>query len=179
LRFLENRRGLLDAVVVSGGEPTLQAGLDNLLRQIRRLGFAVKLDTNGTRPKVLADLIGQRLVDFVAMDLKGPLEMYPEIYGVSVDASAIRESIGIIVKSGIAHEFRTTVIPQLTILDLREMVSDFEGIGSLVLQQYLVPERNGHFDPRLSITPHRDSQLKAWADELNATVGQCYVRGIH
>jgi pyruvate formate lyase activating enzyme len=110
---LDRRRGQLDAVVVSGGEPALQSGLEGFLRALRRMGFLVKLDTNGSRPEVLRRLIGAGLVDYVAMDLKAPWRKYGKLAGVAVDAGSLRRSVDLIAGSGIAHEFRTTAVPEL------------------------------------------------------------------
>lgn len=126
LRSLSMRRGVLDGVVVTGGEPTLHEDLPDLLRGIRSMHFEVKLDTNGSRPEVIRGLIDFRLVDFIAMDVKAPLDKYPILAGTSVCLDEIEESIDIIVHSGIQHEFRTTVVPNLLsdedIRAIREMI---------------------------------------------------------
>ena len=113
LEFLATRRGKLDGVVVSGGEPTLQPDLADFLRSARALGFLTKLDTNGSRPETLRALLRAGLLDFVAMDLKAPLALYPRLAGVAVDVAAVAASIALIVESGVAHEFRTTVVNAL------------------------------------------------------------------
>ncbi len=103
----------LDGVCVTGGEPTLSGQLPDLLAALRRLGLAVKLDTNGTRPEVLADLTARGLVDYVAMDVKGPLEdgLYSRWVGAPVSVADLRRSIELISTGRVAGEFRTTVIP--------------------------------------------------------------------
>lgn len=124
LEFLETRRGKLDGVAISGGEPTEQADLVEFIRAVRAMGFRVKLDTNGTRPEIIRELLADDLVDFIAMDVKGPLEKYSEIASRPVDLAAIQESIRLI--KTIDHEFRTTIVRgQL-------MPSDFEKVGRLV-----------------------------------------------
>ncbi len=110
---LGRRRGQLDAVVVSGGEPTLQGGLAEFLRALRRMGFRIKLDTNGSRPEVLRRLITAGLVDYIAMDLKAPWHKYESLAGVAADTRSLRRSVELIAGSGIAHEFRTTAVPAL------------------------------------------------------------------
>ncbi len=110
MRFLDRRRGRLEGVVVTGGEPTVQPGLAAFLERIRALGYPVKLDTNGCRPEVLRALIARRLVQFIAMDVKAPWDIYPRLSGVPTDTSALRESVGIIAASGLPHQFRTTVV---------------------------------------------------------------------
>ena len=107
-------RGWLDGVCVTGGEPTLQADLPELLDQIRRMGLSVKLDTNGTRPEILQSLISRKLIDYLAMDIKGPLdqESYRQCAGVPVSIQAIRRSMDFILSGRVQGEFRTTVIPR-------------------------------------------------------------------
>ena len=110
LKSVAARRGKLDAVVVSGGEPTLQADLAEFLHKLKKLGYAVKLDTNGSRPVVLESLLKSKLIDYVAMDIKAPLPCYERLAGVTVDVSAIRQSIEVLPRSGIDHQFRTTEV---------------------------------------------------------------------
>lgn len=118
--FLARRRGLLSGVVVSGGEPTLQSELPDFCRRIRDMGFAVKLDTNGSRPQVIAELIDQKLVDYIAMDIKAPLHRYAQLAGRPGAAQHITESIALIADSPVAHHFRTTwVKPLLSEEDIR------------------------------------------------------------
>ena len=113
LRFLETRRGKLDGVVVSGGEPTLQPDLAEFCRGIKDRNLRVKLDTNGSQPSVLQRLLRGQLIDFIAMDIKAPPSIYERLCGVQVCPELLRESIAIIAQSGIAHEFRTTVVEAL------------------------------------------------------------------
>lgn len=111
--FLENRRGKLDAVVITGGEPALQENLIPFIMDIRKLGFAVKLDTNGSRPAVLERLLREGLVDFIAMDVKAPLEKYPDLVRAPLEKDDLRESIRLIIEAKIPHEFRTTAAASL------------------------------------------------------------------
>lgn len=125
LTFLERRKHVLEGVAISGGEPTEQPDLVDFIRTVKGMGYLVKLDSNGTRPSILRQLITEGLVDFIAMDVKGPLNKYMQIAARPVDLDAIRESIAII-KQLPEHEFRTTIVRnQLT-------VDDFEEIGQLV-----------------------------------------------
>ena len=96
LGFLELRKGKLEGVVVTGGEPTIQLGLDDFLSKIKAMGYAIKLDTNGNRPDVLARLIESKLVDFIAMDIKTSLDRYEQAVGVSLDTQNIKKSIDLI-----------------------------------------------------------------------------------
>jgi pyruvate formate lyase activating enzyme len=113
LRRLEARRRQLDGVVVSGGEPTLQDDLLQFVQALKRLGYLVKLDTNGSRPGVLAALLREAIVDYVAMDVKAPLDGYSRLAGVEVQPGVIQASIELLAGSGIEHEFRTTVVGPL------------------------------------------------------------------
>ena len=108
MAFLQRRQGSLEGVVVSGGEPTLQEDLVRFMADVKALGYKTKLDTNGTRPEVIKELIDKKLVDFIAMDLKAPLEKYAAITGVEANSTVIRQSMDILVKSGVAYQFRTT-----------------------------------------------------------------------
>jgi len=120
--LLRRRRGRLDGVVVSGGEPTMQTDLSEFLQRLKDLDYAVKLDTNGSRPDVLSDLLARRLVDYVAMDIKAPLPAYERLAGVPVDVAAIRASIALMAGSRIDHEFRTTAVdPLLSVEELDEI----------------------------------------------------------
>jgi len=114
LAFLNKRVGLLDGVCISGGEPTLSAGLKDLMQKIKAMGFAVKLDTNGTRPKVLKALVAEGLVDYVAMDIKNSPSRYAETCGLpKVDLAAIEESAVFLMSGAVDSEFRTTVVSPL------------------------------------------------------------------
>jgi len=111
--FLKKRRGKIEGVVVTGGEPTIQDGIIPFLRQIREMGYFIKLDTNGTNPGILEEVIHCCLVDFIAMDIKAPFEKYHILSGVKVDTDKINESINIILRSGLDYEFRTTFVSSL------------------------------------------------------------------
>ena len=106
--FLKRRQGTLEGVVVSGGEPTLQEGLPKFMADLKAMGYATKIDTNGTRPEVLRNLIENKWLDFIAMDLKAPLEKYSLITGVDFNPAVLQESIDLIRQSGLGYEFRTT-----------------------------------------------------------------------
>ncbi len=137
ITYLKRRRKRLDGVVVTGGEPTLQPDLPDFLGQIKELGYLVKLDTNGADPMALQLAIFRRLVDYIAMDVKAPLENYALAAGTRVDTGKIRESISIVMRSGLAHEFRTTVIPGLhTVDELRAVASLVRGAERFVLQEF-------------------------------------------
>jgi len=141
LQFLDERWGKLQAVVISGGEPTLQKGLLPFMEKVKRLGYAIKLDTNGSRPRVLERIIKKRLVDFIAMDVKGPPDRYDILAGVPIKIEDIRESIRLIVDSGVEHLFRTTVVkPYLSGDDLRRTAEMARAGQRYVLQEFIAVE---------------------------------------
>lgn len=133
LTFLKNRQGLLKGVVITGGEPTIQPDLDNFIKKIKSLNFLVKLDTNGTNPAILKNLIKNNLIDFIAMDIKAPFKKYDKFFGG--EASLIEESVKIIKESNIAHLFRTTfdrdILNNEDITEIKQMA----GSSEFILQQ--------------------------------------------
>jgi len=148
LERLKARQGFISGVVLTGGEPLMQPELPEAIRAIRELGLAVKLDTNGSRPGVLSPLLAAGLVDMVAMDIKGPLEqeLYDRCCGVPVDLARIAESIKVIRASGIAHQFRMTVVPGLHgVAEVERWVAGLAG-SALKLQNY---------NPRSVLAPDR------------------------
>jgi len=139
LAFLRSRKGLLDGVVLSGGEPLLQRDCTEFLEHVKRLGFTVKLDTNGCYPEKLADILSKNLVDYVAMDIKNRREKYAETVGLSqFDPAPIDESIRILRKSGIDYEFRTTVVREFhTGDDIRAIGEWCSGAPHYFLQNFV------------------------------------------
>ena len=110
MEYLQKRRGILDGVCVTGGEPLLQPDLADFLRDVRNLGYAVKLDTNGSLPDKLADILAQGLVDYVAMDIKSSPQGYALATGADIDPAVFARSVQVLRESGIPHEFRTTAV---------------------------------------------------------------------
>jgi len=138
--LLTDRQAFLDGVVISGGEPTTQPDLLRFTEQIKSLGFLVKLDTNGTRPKVLEALLEARLLDYVAMDLKGPATRYDELAGVPVEIDTIKRAIRLIVERAPDYEFRTTVAPTMTAEDIEQAITWIAGAKRYILQRFVLPE---------------------------------------
>jgi pyruvate formate lyase activating enzyme len=137
LEFLSTRTGKLDAVAITGGEPTLQDDLVPFIRRIRKLGFAVKLDTNGSKPEVLALLLKEKLLDFIALDVKASAEKYSSVVNAPVRVEDIRQSIRLAIKSKIPHEFRTTIVSsQLKPEDIFSIAQEIKGAKRYVLQKY-------------------------------------------
>ncbi len=109
--FLKKRQGKLEGVVITGGEPTLHPDLPEFIKKIRDLGYVVKLDTNGSNPDMLRYVLQNKLVDYLAMDLKSDEDNYKRTVGADIDFKKIEESAKIIIGSGLPHEFRTTCVP--------------------------------------------------------------------
>ena len=161
---LRKRAGVLEGVCVTGGEPTLQPDLKDFLARIKELGYRTKLDTNGSRPQVLKELCQAGLVDYVAMDIKGPRASYAAIAGVpELDLAPIKESVRYLLTRPVAYEFRTTVVPELH----RE--EDFEEIGRWLAgaeAYYLQAYRDSEYVLDRRFTP----PSAAWMEALKKIV---------
>jgi pyruvate formate lyase activating enzyme len=176
--LLSRRRGLVNGVVVTGGEPTLQSELAPFLRQLRAEGYDVKIDTNGYRPDVLASLLEEGLVDCVAMDLKGPPEKVPLLAGRDdLDLAILERSIELLLGSSIAYEFRTTVVPGwLDEEDIEGIARWITGAELYVLQQFR-PQNT--LDPALTkAAPYSVERLEGMAERARRWVNQTAVRGV-
>jgi len=147
--FLNERRGLLDCVCITGGEPTLQEDLEEFLIRTRSMGFRTKLDTNGSRPDVLHDLIGKGLLDYVAMDVKVPPCKYGKVLGFRGDPSSIEQSIALLERSLVEHEYRTTVVPGIhNDADLEDIGRMLEGSDLLFIQNF---RPSKHLHPEMAL----------------------------
>ena len=134
---LEKRKGKLEGVCITGGEPTIQPDIIEFIRKIKKMGYLVKLDSNGTRPDVLRKIIKEKLVDFIAMDIKNSPENYSKTVGLTADTSRIKLSVEMIMNSGIAYEFRTTVVPGIhSEEDFVAITKWIKGARAYYLQEY-------------------------------------------
>lgn len=135
---LKTKGGWLDGVVVSGGEPTTYARLPELIAKIKEIGFAVKLDTNGSNPKMIEDMLAAGIIDYIGMDIKTSWAKYPEAAGVEkIEIEQVCGSIKAIMESGIPHEFRTTVVPTLVEQkDIESISHTIQGADTYYLQQF-------------------------------------------
>jgi pyruvate formate lyase activating enzyme len=175
--FLKQRQEFLDGVVVSGGEPTLQKDLVDLCARIKKLGYPVKLDTNGSRPQVLLELIKKELIDYIAMDLKTEPVLYAAYIKGDCKPDPLISSIGIIMASGIDYEFRTTCVKPLVTSQVIENISRLiQGANLYVLQRF---RNNGVLHPEF----FRDCDYEFSNDELlqlktvaEKWVGECIIR---
>jgi pyruvate formate lyase activating enzyme len=136
LNFLEKRKGFLDGVCITGGEPTLNKNLPDFISKIKSMGFSIKLDTNGTNPSMLDELIKKNLIDYIAMDIKAPLEFYDKVTNVNVNKEDIRRSVELI-KNFPNHEFRITVVPGLFNEEHAKMIGEWlKGSDKFYIQQF-------------------------------------------
>lgn len=173
--FLDKRQGLLDGVVVTGGEPTLMPDLLEFLRKIKDKGFKTKLDTNGNRPSVLRRALDEGLVDYVAMDVKTSLDEYKTLGGSLVDPGAVFESIEMLKSSLVPNEFRSTILQEFhpqSVLD--DMAKLLVGAKTLYLQQFrpgitLKEEASGY-------SPFSLSEMEKLADFFRQTVNTVILR---
>ncbi|MDP7282284.1 MAG: anaerobic ribonucleoside-triphosphate reductase activating protein, partial [Candidatus Undinarchaeales archaeon] len=169
--FIEKHNDFIDGVCITGGEPTLSSGLVDFCQKLKGKDFLVKLDTNGTNPEVLKTLIDSKLVDFVAMDIKGPWENYGDFIGVPFNAEQLKESVKLIMDSGIDYEFRTTIVPELHTLEVFEkLVAQVSGAKKFCIQKF----RSGMcLDPKFNEKkPQTDDEMKPFVEiaEKHATV---------
>jgi len=159
LSYLDGRKGWLEAVCLTGGEPLLHEDVEDLVRVVRERGLLVKLDTNGSFPERLEGLLGAGLLDWVAMDVKAPLERYREVTRSNVDVERIVRSADILRASGVRHTFRTTVVPGLVGKDDVIKIGEWlDSAASYVIQQF-VPQTT--IDPAfLAVKPYSREELE-------------------
>jgi len=175
LSFLARRAGKLDAVSITGGEPTLQEGLPEFIRKVRNLGFQIKLDTNGSHSAMIKALIDENLVDYIAMDIKGPLHRYDRVCRVNVDKDEIENSVRTILEASVDYEFRTTFVKDLlTEEDIPAIGELVRGARLYVLQNF-VPSKT--LDERyLSRKPLSPADLDRIKTELELYVEKVTIR---
>jgi len=174
--FLKERQGLLEGVVICGGEPTIHKDLPDFIKRIKDLGFLLKLDTNGSNPEMLRELMQKGLVDYVAMDIKAPLgAKYDLATGVKVDLDKIKESIEIIKGSGVDYEFRSTIVPSIhTKEDVIQMAKDISPAKKYYLQNFRGEKT---IDPRFEeIKPYAKDFLLEIQKEISPFFEICQVR---
>ncbi len=176
IALLRKRQGILDGVCVTGGEPTLAAELPQLLEGMKELGYLVKLDTNGTRPAVLRKLLNQKLVDYIAMDIKASLENYEKVAGVrKMNLDGIQESASLVMEKAPDYEFRTTVVREL---HKRE---DFESIARWLRgakAYYLQAYRDSEQVIQREFTSYTRRELEGFQDVLRGTIPFVQIRGL-
>ncbi len=176
--MLARRRGLLDAVVVSGGEPTLQSdGLKAFLSRVRTMDYLTKLDTNGSRPEVVEALLRDRLLDYVALDIKLPPARYGELGGAAAWQPVAR-TLELLRSNTVPFECRTTFVPQLTMDDIETMSRAIAPIPRWALQTYRAPALYKPTDRfRVLAAPHGPQDMKRAAEVARGCGGEVVVRG--
>ncbi len=179
VHMIEKRKGLVDGVVVTGGEPLIHGdALFALLGRLRDAGLAVKLDTNGYEVEALRDVLSQGLPDYVAMDVKTSLSRYEEAAGRTLDVGRIREAVAAIRESGIDHEFRTTCVPGLV------QESDVVSIASLLGREecYVLQQFRGTLElispAYAEVKPYSSAMLQSFVDTARAFVHSVTLRGV-
>lgn len=176
LDFLRRRQGLLDGVAVTGGEPLLRRELPDLLRAIKALGYAVKLDTNGTHPAALRSLVREGLVDYVAMDIKNSPEKYAATVGLpGFDLNPIQESAAFLLSGGVDYEFRTTAVAEF------HDDASFEGIArwlSGARRYYIQCFTDRESVIQTGLHAPTKEQLERWADIVRPSIPNVELRGV-
>ncbi len=176
LAFLDKRKGVLDGVAITGGEPCINSKLTQLIDSIRSMGYLIKLDTNGYHPETLSKLISDKKVDYVAMDIKNSPEKYPMTVGVpGLNTRPIEESIELLLKGTCEYEFRTTVVKEY------HEISDFEKIGDLIkgaekyfLQQFTCRDTV----PDKTLNPPSEDELNQYLVVVKKNVPNAQLRGV-
>ena len=175
MAFLEKRRGLLDGVAITGGEPCLRPDLPDLMRHIRGLGFAVKLDTNGTHPELLNAILREGLADYVAMDIKNSPEKYARTAGLAeLDLTPIRRSVALLTAGNVDYEFRTTVVDELHDAD------DIEAIGAWIAgarRWFMQPFTDRDTVPYGGLHAPSAEKMGAWLGIMRRYVPDSRIRG--
>jgi len=174
--FLKQRKGMIDACVICGGEPTINNDLKDFIKEIKELGFLVKIDTNGYLPEKLKELIDEKLIDYIAMDIKSCFKDYSKATGVDVDISKIKKSIELIKNSGIDYEFRTTIVPGIhTKENIIEMANDLGKAKKYFLQTF--HNKKETINPDFNkLKPFPEEELKEVIKEIHSLFDICKIR---
>lgn len=174
-KFLSKRKGILDGVCITGGEPLINKDIIPFIERIKALGFMVKLDTNGSYPQALSEILDRQLVDYVAMDVKNSREKYPITAGIDKDCSSVYESIKMIMNSSVDYEFRTTVVKELhDVEDIEQIAKTVAGAERFYLQSF---KDSGDLIGE-GYTAHCAEMLEEMKDIALRYVKVCEIRGI-
>lgn len=175
IEFLNRRKKFIDAICITGGEPTLHKDLYDLLSRIKRNGFFVKLDTNGTKPTVINNILNDNLVDYIAMDIKAPFKKYDIVTGAKENIDSIKQSIQIIKESGVEYEFRTTVWKELLYLeDIIAIAKEIKGSKKYFVQNFKDSETV--IVGKNKLTPYKNEELNIISDVIKKWFGEFRVR---
>ena len=179
MAFLKKRKGILEGVCITGGEPTLQSDLEDFVREVKNLGYLVKLDSNGYHPEALKRLVEQGVLDYVAMDIKASKANYARVTGVpNLDVTKIEESVAFLMSQRqIPFEFRTTVVRGLhTLEEFEEIGKWLKGAPALFLQCY--QESSNVLDPSVNMAAFEKAELECMADLAKKYIARVEVRGV-
>jgi len=177
LDFLRKRKGKLDAVVFSGGEACMQDGLCGMIAEVKSMGYLVKLDTNGSYPQALSELLDKKLLDFVAMDVKAPFGKYKTMLDIGQDITALQESVRLIMEHAPDYEFRTTCFPGIKVSHIRKIAKEIKGAKSYALQRYRHDGGNER-QAAVKYTPRKKRFFDAAAKAAKKYVGNVITRGL-
>ena len=173
--FLKGRKKFVDSLCISGGEPTIQKGLYDFIRRVKKEGFNIKLDTNGTNPDLLERLIDEKLIDYVAMDIKAPMEKYSSITQASVVLEDIRRSIHILLEDKIDYEFRTTICKELlSAKDIKTIAEEIKGCNTYALQNFKDGETI--LAGQNKFTSYSDEELEGIRNDICGLLNKVIVR---
>lgn len=175
--FLKKRKGILDGVVITGGEPLIHNDIMELLEKIKELGYKIKLDTNGTNPKLLEEIVSSNLVDYVAMDIKNSPEQYGKTVGIqNFDISAVERSKNFLMQNTVQYEFRTTVVRGIHEKeDLISLAKWIKNAKKYYLQQF---KNSGDLINEAGLSSFSEEEIKKFADYVRPFVPSVQVRGI-
>jgi len=178
LSFLKKRKGLLEGLVITGGEPLLHKDITDFLEKVKKLGYPIKIDTNGSFPEKLKELIDKKLVDYISMDVKAPKNKYSQLTGKKIDIKKIQKSIKLIQNSDIDYEFKTTFVPTLlTKEDIIKIGEWLKGSKKYFLQQF--KNDTSLISSQLKkISPYPKEDLWDVLEKIKPFFQECYIRGI-
>jgi len=179
LTLISNTKHIIEGVTITGGEPTINADLPEFIKKIRDLGLDVKLDTNGSNPNMLMDFIDRKLVNYIAMDVKAPIEKYTDVITINGFEEKVLQSINLLLASDIDYEFRTTIIPQLSKKDILIIAKNVNGAKTYSLQK---------FNPKNTLSINKFSDVQKWDENMLINLSKeisrlgivenCYVKNI-
>ena len=175
LAYLNERKKLLDGVCITGGEPTIQPDLMDFIKKVKEIGLLVKLDTNGSNPHVIKELLDNNLIDYIAMDIKSVFSKYEIITCRNVNIDRIRESINLIKNSKIDYEFRTTVIKEFITYEDLELIINYLDCKHYYLQKF--EDRDTNIIPNLEA--YTEQELKEMYEKLKQKYDYIQIRGIN